>query len=158
MKDRNNNNGYRWFLLLFLAIFFTVFGIKATGILSVAFFLASVAFLVAGIGSLEKTLEEMAVEEESEEAWEKEAKDEEELRKEDEMFRANEEQRIRNEIAELTKLYREGKILKRKYAREMNDLKGEFEELKAGVEMHRPMKKCRRIAKVYNRAVPKPGR
>lgn len=154
----NSNNGYRWFLLLFLAVFLAVLGIKSTGLLSMAFFLASVALLVAGVGSLEKTLEEMAVVEEESEAGEKEAKTEEELREEEEMFRANEEQRIRKEMAELAKLYREGRIPKRKYAKEMNGLKGELEELKTGVEMHLSVKKRGRGAKVYNRLIPKRGR
>lgn len=154
MKNLNSND-YHWFLLLFLAIFLAVLGIKSTGIVSMAFFLASITLLVAGIGRLERTLEEMATGEEESEAEEKEAKNEEGLRQEDARFRANEEQMIRQELAILSRRYREGALRKRKYSKEIDELKNEFEELKTGVELHLPGKKRRRrSAKAYNRVMP----
>ncbi len=137
-----DNNGY-WFALLFLALFFAALGTMSSGLLAMLFFLISVGLLVAGIGSLEKTLEELAVDEESGDAGEKEAEKEEGLREEDMKFRLNDETRVKTEIAGLRRLYRSGKISGRKYRNEVDDLKNELEELKTGVEFHIPKKKKR---------------
>ncbi len=137
--DDNNNNGY-WFALLFLALFFAVAGTNSAGLLAMLFFLVSIGLLVAGIGSLEKTLEEFAVEEESGEAEEKEAEKEGEMREGEDRFRLNDEAKIKNEIAGLRQKYRSGKVSRRKYRDEFEDLRNELAELKTGMELHAPGK------------------
>lgn len=143
MMAKPDNDGY-WFALLFLALFFAVAGTKSSGLMAMAFFVVSIGMLVAGIGSLEKTLEEFAVEEESGEAEEKEAEKEEEMREEEDIFRFNDETKIRKAVAELQRLHRSGKIPKRKYQNELEDLRNELEELKTGVELHIPKSPSKR--------------
>lgn len=130
-----------WFALIFIALIFAFAGTTSPGPMSMVFFLISIGLLVAGIGNLGKTLEECAVDEESEDAEEKEAEKEEGLRKEDMKFRLNDETRVKTEISRLQRIYRSGKISKRKYQNAVDDLKNELEELKTGVEFHIPKRK-----------------
>lgn len=133
-------NAY-WFALIFIALIFAFAGTTSPGPMSMVFFLISIGLLVVGIGNIGKTLEECAVDEESGAAEEKEAEKEEGFRKEDMKFRLNDETRVKTEISRLQRLYRSGKISKRKYKNEVDDLKNELEELKTGVEFYTPAKK-----------------
>lgn len=139
MMVKFDNNG-NWFALLFIALFFAIVGANSSGLTAMLCFMVAIGLLVAGIGTLEKTVEELAVEEESGAAEEKEAEKEEGLREEEAKFRLNEESGIRKKMAELRKVHLAGKISKRKYQNELDDLKNELEELKTGVELHIPKK------------------